>query len=79
MLKVNTKKISIGEFAKKYNADSYDPRYKGMSFFGGAILILPDGTVTLGIALGIDDQEKEKEAILDLLFDMIRNGDLVKE
>jgi len=79
MLRIKTEKIPIEEFAKKYNAYDYDPRYKGMSLFDGALLVLPDDTVTLGIALGVDDQEKIKEAIMDCLFDMIRNGDLVKE
>ena len=76
MLKVNTQKISVLEFAKKYGLKREN---LGAS---KAVLSLCDGVIA---HFSIYDDGKVRDlpfsndSFADILFDMIKNGDIIKE
>jgi hypothetical protein len=73
MLKVNTAKISPKEFAKKWGFNSLD----WLEIFTSRIS-LSDGEIHI-----INDEDSQETMVadeaLDVLFDMIVAGDVIKE
>jgi hypothetical protein len=79
MLKVNTSKISVDNFIKKYNMR---PRtmFAGCHPYkwsvGSEIHVYPNGEIMVSTE-GAGDSVCPTN--LDILFDMIKNGDVIKE
>ena len=77
MLKVNTKKISVEEFAKKYVLDDYCELDNYYSKFDHNLVVQPDLSIWI---FGIKEMKTSQEPKeLSLLYDMISNGDVIKE
>ena len=77
MLKVNTKQISIEDFAKKYGLDEYCELDNYYSKFNHNFVVQPDLSIWVFGINGMKTKQEPKE--LSLLFDMISNGDVIKE
>lgn len=79
MLKVNTKKISIEEFAKKYKFDSEYPffgeTYPCRNCCNQFIIIYKFGV----IEISPNGEYRVEEKLLDLLSTMVLNNDVIKE
>jgi hypothetical protein len=78
MLKVNTNKISIEEFAKKYGLKPREV-FQGILYDytrSPNLNVALDGVFTISCEHSGDTVYK---TAMDTLFDMITNGDLVKE
>ena len=77
MLKVNTKKISVEEFAEKYNMKNLNTNDNPI--FGYHVgcfirLLHENGRIEL-----LDIDGDETCGTLGILFDMIKNDDVIKE
>ena len=75
MLKVNKKKISIEEFAKKYGIEK---NHFGLyvSIKKGIQVSIPNGIIR---AYFLADEDGSNDIDFDALFDMISSGDIIKE
>ena len=73
MIRVNTDRIPIGDFAKKYGLFPF-VNHHGLHYYSnspkgnGLIVAIPDGEVI-----------EAPEGTVDLLFDMNKNDDVIKE
>lgn len=79
MLKVNTDKISVEEFIKKFDMAplifcSICPPVKWS--IGKQINVYPNGEITVSTE-GAGESVQPRN--LDILFDMITNGDVIKD
>jgi hypothetical protein len=77
MLRVNTAKISAEEFAKKYGLDEYCELEGYYSKFDHNLVVQPDSSIWIFGIREMKTSQEPKE--LSLLFDMISNGDVIKE
>ena len=78
MIKVNTAKISPQDFADKYNLNGpvqLDGYYASND---GRLAVHPDSSIWL-FSQQLDMETSQEPATVSLLFDMIANGDVVKE
>ena len=84
MLKVNTKKISIEEFAKKYGfkraclEHSYESDRSG-KLKSWSVFLFDSGNVGFVSVYHIKGWTQGGENLVEFFYDMISSGDVIKE
>lgn len=84
MLKVNTKKISVGAFAKKYGfkpaclEHSYESDRNG-KLKSWRVIIFDCGNIAFFDGYHVSDWTGGGGNLVDFFYDMITNGDVIKE
>jgi hypothetical protein len=74
MLKINTDKISIVDFKEKWHF-----RYDNISFFYRTTLLIDHGHIEISAYASDDETPVVDSDALDVLYDMIKSEDVIKE